>query len=89
MNFLRWLFVLPIRFYQRFISRYTPATCRFQPTCSDFGLQAIQKHGILKGSLLILWRLLRCQPLCRGGYDPVPEAGRWKSDERDLVDPED
>ena len=86
---LRALFVLPIRFYQRFISRFTPASCRFEPTCSAYGLEAIMEHGILKGCLLILWRLLRCQPLCRGGHDPVPDPGRWKSDERCLVDEED
>lgn len=89
MRTLRWLCVLPIRFYQRFISRFTPPTCRFEPTCSQFGLEAILGHGILKGLLLTLWRLLRCQPLCRGGVDPVPGPGRWKSDQRVLADDED
>ena len=86
MRFLRAAFVLPIRFYQRWISRFTPATCRFQPTCSDFGLEAVLRHGIIKGCLLITWRLLRCHPLCRGGCDPVPEPGRWVSQKRHLVD---
>jgi len=81
-SLLRRLAVLPIRFYQRFISRFTPPTCRFEPTCSHFGVQAIEVHGLIKGSLLIAWRLLRCQPLCKRGLDPVPKPGRWVSDER-------
>jgi putative membrane protein insertion efficiency factor len=62
-----------IRFYQLTISRALPAdTCRFTPTCSHYGYQAIAKYGVIKGGALAVWRLLRCQPFSRGGYDPVP-----------------
>ncbi len=77
MRWLRACAVLPIRFYRRFITPYTPPTCRFEPTCSAYGEQAILRHGILKGALLIVWRILRCQPFATGGEDPVPERGRW------------
>jgi len=61
-----------IRFYQRRISPARPPACRFQPTCSHYGHEAIQRHGLLRGAWLTLWRLLRCNPFARGGYDPVP-----------------
>lgn len=61
-----------IHFYQRYVSPSRPPACRFQPTCSHYGYEAIARHGVLKGSGLILWRLIRCNPFGRGGYDPVP-----------------
>jgi putative membrane protein insertion efficiency factor len=62
-----------IRFYQIFISPLIPAgTCRFEPTCSHYGYQAIVKHGLIKGGWLAFYRILRCQPFNPGGYDPVP-----------------
>ena len=62
-----------IRFYQMTISRAMPAdTCRFYPSCSHYGYQAIYKHGALKGSVMATWRVLRCNPFNPGGYDPVP-----------------
>lgn len=61
-----------IRFYQKGISPLTPASCRFHPTCSQYGLEAVQRHGAARGSWLTLRRLARCHPFCRGGYDPVP-----------------
>ena len=62
-----------IRFYRRHISPCTPACCRFTPTCSQYALEAINKHGALKGGWLAFRRLLRCQPLYKGDYyDPVP-----------------
>ena len=64
--------LLCIRFYQREISPYHPRCCRFTPTCSQYALEAIRKYGAFKGTAMALWRLLRCNPLCRGGYDPVP-----------------
>lgn len=60
-----------IRFYQRVISPGLPATCRFYPSCSEYGYQAISKYGIIKGGWMAVWRILRCNPFCRGGYDPV------------------
>lgn len=62
-----------IRFYQVTISRlWPPDTCRFYPTCSHYGYQAIYKYGALKGSLMAAWRVLRCNPFNPGGFDPVP-----------------
>lgn len=60
-----------IRLYQHRISPGLPGACRFQPTCSHYGYEAIERHGVLKGYGLTLWRLLRCHPFNRGGYDPV------------------
>lgn len=62
-----------IRLYQLTLSRAMPGdTCRFYPTCSHYGYQAIYRHGVLRGGWLAFWRILRCQPFSRGGYDPVP-----------------
>ncbi len=63
-----------IRFYQRNISPNTPPACRFQPTCSQYAYTAIERFGALRGGWLAFRRLLRCNPFCRGGYDPVPDA---------------
>ena len=69
---MRKLAISLIRFYQRHISVHLPASCRFYPTCSAYAVTAIELHGVFKGGLLTLWRLLRCNPLSKGGYDPVP-----------------
>jgi putative membrane protein insertion efficiency factor len=69
---LSWLLVLPIRFYQTCISPYTPPSCRFTPTCSQYAKEAIIKHGPIKGLGLAIWRILRCNPWGGSGYDPVP-----------------
>lgn len=61
-----------IRFYQTGISPLTPPSCRFTPTCSSYALEAVERYGARRGSWLALRRLLRCQPFCKGGYDPVP-----------------
>lgn len=66
---LLWL----IRFYRKGISPFTPASCKFTPTCSQYGLEAIERFGAVKGGLLTVWRILRCNPWSLGGYDPVPE----------------
>lgn len=71
---LRKLAIVPIRFYQYCISPLFPARCRFYPTCSAYACQAILQHGILKGGLLGVFRILRCNPWSPGGYDPVPPA---------------
>ena len=65
-------FVLLVRFYQVGISPFTPATCRFEPTCSSYTIQALQKHGVFKGGWLALKRIFSCHPWGRSGYDPVP-----------------
>ena len=61
-----------IRFYQKYISNKKPYHCPYTPSCSNYALEAIQKHGAFKGGRLTLWRLLRCNPFTKGGYDPVP-----------------
>ena len=73
---LRRLFVLPIRFYQLFISPVLLPACRFYPTCSAYALEAIMTHGVLRGGWLALRRLARCHPWGGSGYDPVPPARR-------------
>ena len=72
MQGLGWLLIQPIRFYQRYISPLTPPTCRFTPSCSNYAIQAIRKHGPFKGLALAVWRILRCNPWGGSGYDPVP-----------------
>jgi putative membrane protein insertion efficiency factor len=68
---LKKLFLFLIKFYQRNISPMKKPCCRFYPTCSQYALEAIQKYGAFKGFFLALWRILRCNPFCKGGYDPV------------------
>lgn len=65
-------FIFLIRFYQAVISPLTPATCRFEPTCSHYSAEAIQKHGIFKGIWLSVKRISKCHPWGKSGYDPVP-----------------
>ncbi|MBO7113085.1 MAG: membrane protein insertion efficiency factor YidD [Bacteroidaceae bacterium] len=67
-----WLLILPVRFYQKFISPLTPPSCRFTPTCSQYAIEAITKHGPIKGLWLAVRRVLRCHPGGGSGYDPVP-----------------
>lgn len=69
---LVWMLVLPIKFYQKFISPLTPPSCRFTPTCSQYALEALRKHGPIKGLWLAIRRILRCHPWGGSGYDPVP-----------------
>ena len=69
---LAFLLCLPIVFYLTCISPFTPATCRFTPTCSEYAKQALKKHGPIKGLYLAIWRILRCNPWGGSGYDPVP-----------------
>ncbi|TYA59657.1 membrane protein insertion efficiency factor YidD [Formosa maritima] len=66
-------FLFLIKVYQTIISPFTPATCRFQPTCSYYTKEALEKHGFLKGGKLAITRIFSCHPWGRSGYDPVPE----------------
>ena len=71
---MKKVFILLIRFYQKALSPLKGAPCcRFTPTCSNYAIEAFEKHGALKGFILALWRILRCNPFVKGGYDPVPE----------------
>lgn len=70
---MKFLVMGIFRFYQKFISPMTPPSCRFYPTCSHYGVEAVEKHGAIKGTYLAISRILRCHPFHKGGYDPVPE----------------
>ena len=61
-----------IKLYQRYLSPLKSTKCPYYPTCSNYGIEAISKYGAVKGGLLAVWRILRCNPLSKGGYDPVP-----------------
>ncbi|MBM7502388.1 membrane protein insertion efficiency factor YidD [Brachybacterium muris] len=78
----RRLLALPVRAYQVGISPYTPPACRFYPVCSQYGMDALRVHGAVKGTALTAWRILRCNPLTRGGPDPVPAPGMWSNPRR-------
>ncbi|MDD2617377.1 MAG: membrane protein insertion efficiency factor YidD [Bacteroidales bacterium] len=67
-----FLVLLPVRFYRLFISPLFPSSCRYTPTCSEYAVQAVQKHGSFKGGWLAIKRILRCHPWGGHGYDPVP-----------------
>lgn len=70
---LKKIFLLLIHLYQKGISPLKPPTCRFYPTCSQFGLEAIERFGAIKGGWLTIQRILKCHPFHPGGFDPVPE----------------
>ena len=74
-----WLISLPIRFYRRFISPLKAPCCRFRPTCSAYALEALREWGAVRGTCLAVWRVLRCNPFCAGGYDPVPVNKRRRA----------
>ena len=68
------LILMLLAAYKRLLSPLFGARCRFQPSCADYARIAIARHGAMRGGVLALWRLARCQPLCRGGCDPVPDS---------------
>lgn len=72
MNLLAELLIIPIRFYRACISPMLPAVCRYQPTCSQYAIEALRRHGPLKGLWLAVRRISRCHPWGGSGYDPVP-----------------
>ncbi|MBQ2704807.1 MAG: membrane protein insertion efficiency factor YidD [Clostridia bacterium] len=75
---MKKLLIWLINWYQRCVSPLKPACCRFYPSCSHYAIEAIELHGAFKGFWMSVWRILRCNPLCKGGYDPVPLPGRFK-----------
>ncbi len=74
--------VRAVRFYQRRVSAGRPPVCRYVPTCSEYAVQALQRFGFFKGAALSLARVCRCNPLFKGGWDPVPEKKRKKEKRR-------
>jgi len=71
---MKYIFIFIVRLYQMIISPFLPAnSCRFHPSCSQYAVEALQKHGAVHGSLLAVKRILKCHPYHEGGYDPVPE----------------
>ena len=77
--------LLLIRAYQRYVSPMRPATCKYYPTCSQYAVVAIQRHGLVRGTGLAAWRLLRCNPWSRGGVDDVPPARERHEHHRPAV----
>lgn len=75
---LRHAVSMPIRVYVKLVSPLLPARCKYHPTCSQYALMAIEAHGVLRGSALAGWRLLRCNPWSHGGYDPVSAQTLFK-----------
>lgn len=71
---MKAILILLVRFYQKAISPFLPPSCRYRPTCSSYMLQALDKHGAIKGGLMGLARILRCHPFAEGGYDSVPNT---------------
>jgi len=71
---MKSIVIFLIRCYQRYLSPIIPPACRFEPTCSAYAIEAIRRKGLLRGLALAAWRVLRCNPFCRGGYDPVDPA---------------
>ncbi|MCL2016735.1 MAG: membrane protein insertion efficiency factor YidD [Defluviitaleaceae bacterium] len=72
MKYIKLFLLMLLRAYKRWISPLLGPRCRFYPSCSDYMYEAITRHGIVKGIAMGSYRLLRCNPLCKGGYDPVP-----------------
>ena len=81
---IKKIFIFPVKLYKKFISPLLGNNCRFQPTCSEYMMEAIDVHGVVKGLMLGTWRILRCNPLFKHGYDPVPLKGKWKNEKRNL-----
>jgi putative membrane protein insertion efficiency factor len=66
----RDLWIAPLKGYKRFVSPWLPPACRFTPSCADYAMAAIDRHGVARGLLLAVWRIVRCNPLSAGGFDP-------------------
>ena len=69
---MKKLFLFIIKFYRKYISPMKSTKCPYIPSCSEYGMEAIEKYGALKGGALALWRIIRCNPFSKGGYEPVP-----------------
>ena len=84
---MKHVMIALVKLYRKYISPAKPPCCRFTPTCSAYALEAFTKRGFFVGFILTSWRILRCNPFSKGGYDPVPERGfRNKPNSRTLGD---
>jgi len=68
----------PIRIYRRWLSPLLPARCKYEPSCSVYAIEAIERFGVIRGTVLACWRILRCNPFSHGGFDPVRETFTFK-----------
>jgi putative membrane protein insertion efficiency factor len=71
-NHLKKILIFLIKFYRKYISPLKTTKCPYFPTCSCYGLEAVEKYGAIKGGAMAAWRIMRCNPFSKGGYDPVP-----------------
>ena len=81
---MKKLLIYMIQFYRRYLSPMKSTKCPYIPTCSEYGLEAVSKYGAFKGGLLTVWRILRCNPFSKGGYDPVP-WNTWNEVKKDIL----
>ncbi len=79
--YMRKIIIFLIRFYKRAFSPYKGYKCPYFPSCSDYAIGSFEKHGVIKGSILTTWRLIRCNPFSHGGFDPVPEEF-WRKNKK-------
>ena len=86
---MKYLFLGIIKLYRLTLSKILPPCCRYYPSCSEYATSAIRRFGAVKGGYLALWRIIRCNPYGRGGYDPVPERFRFRPDKEHHTLPED
>ena len=84
---MKYIFIALVKFYRRFISPLKTPCCRFTPTCSQYALEAFRERGAILGLGLTVWRICRCNPACKGGYDPVPlkKNKKKKRDNKDTL----
>lgn len=82
------LIIYPVRFYQRYISPGLPPSCRYHPSCSNYMIGAVDKHGVFKGGLMGFARILRCNPWVKGGYDYVPDHFTFKRNPEQNLPPQ-
>ncbi|HET9285797.1 MAG TPA: membrane protein insertion efficiency factor YidD [Candidatus Angelobacter sp.] len=80
-RFAVWL----LQLYKKLISPFLPASCRYVPSCSEYAAEALARHGFFRGTILGAWRILRCHPFSRGGYDPVPQSKTLKRADAERV----
>ncbi len=88
---MKWLLIGFIKAWRAIVSPWYGNICKYYPSCSAYGLEAVQTHGAIKGSGLTIWRILRCNPWSMGGYDPVPgtqAAYLWELEQAGLYDPD-